>query len=72
MRQIDWPSWEKINRLGAALGVSEFARDKWRQRGVPHKWRLPMIERAKAQRIALDPTEFIPPAPADAPAKETV
>ncbi|MFA6134700.1 MAG: hypothetical protein WC869_11860 [Phycisphaerae bacterium] len=34
----------EIDTLAAALGVQEWARRKWRQRGwVPHRWRLALI-----------------------------
>jgi hypothetical protein len=34
---------EQINRIAEQLGVSAWALRKWRQRGVPHKWRIPIM-----------------------------
>lgn len=50
-QMISWPAWPVIDELGAALGASEFARSKWRQRGVPYRLRLPMIEEAERRGI---------------------
>lgn len=36
--------WERINALADRLGVKYDARRKWLRRGVPHRWRLPLIE----------------------------
>jgi len=36
--------FEMIDRIAAQLGAGEWARRKWRARGVPHKWRLPIIQ----------------------------
>lgn len=41
-------AWQLINRLGADLGAKPAARLKWRQRGVPHKWRIPLLQAAEA------------------------
>ena len=36
--------WDKIDTLAKAIGVSYWARRKWRQRNhVPHKWRWKFI-----------------------------
>lgn len=38
--------WGLIDAAAKALGVNAEARKKWRKRGVPHKWRLPVIQKA--------------------------
>lgn len=48
-----------IDRLAEELGVTPVARKKWRQRGVPHRWRLPIIERAAREGVELKGTDFI-------------
>ena len=37
--------WELIEGAARALGVKPEASKKWRRRGVPHKWRLPIIQK---------------------------
>lgn len=37
--------WELIERAARALGVKPQTSKKWRRRGVPHRWRLPIIQR---------------------------
>ena len=40
-------TWDEIEEIGAALGASEGARRKWRERGaVSHKWRFPIAQEA--------------------------
>lgn len=51
-RQI---SWELIDLLAEGLGVSYWARRKWREReNVPYKWRLPLIMASKGALSAKD------------------
>jgi hypothetical protein len=41
------PQWKAVDTLAAELGVSAEARRKWRERDtVPHRWRLPILQRA--------------------------
>lgn len=47
-----------IDECAKALGASEAARKKWRQRGVPHRWRLPIIELAAARGVELCSADF--------------
>jgi hypothetical protein len=47
-----------IDRLAEELGVSAVARKKWRQRGVPHKWRLPLLRKAAERGISLTDDAF--------------
>jgi len=37
-------SWKLIDDIAARKGVSEAARFKWRQRGVPPKWRIAIAQ----------------------------
>ena len=50
--------WAVIDRIAADLGVDENNRRVWRQRQVPHKWRLPILAEAKRRRIKLDEAAF--------------
>jgi hypothetical protein len=45
--------WQTIQRLARLRGVNEATIKKWRQRGVPWKWRVILREDAK-NRIPLD------------------
>jgi bifunctional DNA-binding transcriptional regulator/antitoxin component of YhaV-PrlF toxin-antitoxin module len=49
-------SWDVIDRVAASLGVGREARYKWRERGkVPGRWHLPILRKAAAQSLELDP-----------------
>ncbi|RJP45471.1 hypothetical protein C4587_00820 [Candidatus Parcubacteria bacterium] len=49
--------WELIEGAARALCVSPQASKKWRRRGVPHKWRLPIIQKTAG---ALTADDFYP------------
>ena len=55
--------WTFIREQAAAFGVTDAALYKWRQRGVPHRYRLPLVEAAQA--AGRDVPQFEPPANAD-------
>jgi bifunctional DNA-binding transcriptional regulator/antitoxin component of YhaV-PrlF toxin-antitoxin module len=45
-----------IDRIAASLGVRGETRRKWRTRGkVPGRWHLPILQKASAQALDLDP-----------------
>lgn len=49
--------WSVLKQAASALGVTEKAFEKWRERkSVPHKWRL-RINRWSKGRISLDAFE---------------
>jgi hypothetical protein len=51
--QLDW---ELIERLAEGLGVTYWARRKWRQRQhIPYKWRLYLLTAAKG---SITPEQF--------------
>jgi hypothetical protein len=47
-----------IDGLAKRLGARDDTRRKWRQRGVPHQWRLPIIESAAEMGVKLSSTDF--------------
>lgn len=47
-----------IDGLAKDLGISEAARKKWRQRGVPHRWRLAILRKAAEQGVVLPDEAF--------------
>jgi hypothetical protein len=47
-----------IDSLAKDLGVTAGTRKKWRQRGVPHRWRLPIIELAANRGVELSSADF--------------
>lgn len=50
---------KEIEELAVSLGVGDWSRRKWRQRGaVPHKWRLALIEAGKKRGIKLSPKDM--------------
>ena len=50
--------WKLIDDLAAELGVDPNVRRVWRQRHVPHKWRLPILLRAEKQGLRLNIKAF--------------
>jgi hypothetical protein len=52
---LDWPL---IVRIAMAHGVRAGAIKKWRQRGVPYKWRLVIIAAAGAEGVEISPDDF--------------
>jgi hypothetical protein len=60
--RIKWPAFETIDTLAPELGVdSERTRAKWRQRGVPHKYRLPLLMLAMRRGVVLTDKDMEPP-----------
>lgn len=58
--------WTLIEQIGAELGVKDEARRKWRTRGVSHKHRLVIAERARARGVELQIADFDAPAATEA------
>ncbi len=50
--------WPVIDELATSLGVSANNRRVWRQRGVPHKWRLRMARAADKNGLNLPDQAF--------------
>lgn len=49
----------EIDRLATDLGVGDWTRRKWRQRGaVPHRWRLALIEAGRKEGVKLVPKDM--------------
>jgi hypothetical protein len=51
-------SWQLVDRTADALGATEPARRKWRQRGVPHVWRIKIVEQLMSEGVPLALGEF--------------
>lgn len=47
-----------LRELAKELGVTPAAMKKWRQRGVPHRWRLPLLRKAEERGVALPDEAF--------------
>ena len=50
-----------IEREAAAAGVKPHALQKWRTRGIPHKFRLLLLRRAAMMGVPLIDRHFEPP-----------
>lgn len=46
--------WTALNKIGARLGIGSASRRKWRQRGMPAKWRLAIAAEANKDGLVLD------------------
>ena len=55
--------WSMIAFLARRRGVSESAILKWRQRGVPGKWHLILLDDAAKEGFEIDAADFMRGAP---------
>jgi len=53
--------WQFIDATAEKLGVTAEALRKWHERGVPHRWRLPIVDAAKRAKIKFDTAAFDTP-----------
>lgn len=51
-------AWSEILHAAADLGILPEARKKWRMRGVPHRWRIPLLERFALKGVDFNPVFF--------------
>lgn len=52
--------FETIVSIGIALGATEEATRKWRERGhVPHRWRLPILREALKRGLSISDDDFV-------------
>lgn len=51
-------NWRLVDETGATLGAKDDARLKWRQRGVPPKWRISIAQALMARGIAIALADF--------------
>lgn len=51
-------NWRLVDETGAELGANESARLKWRQRGVPFKWRIQITQSLMGRGVAVALADF--------------
>lgn len=51
-------TWKLVDDTGLQLGANQHGRMKWRQRGVPSKWRLLIAQSLMARGIAVTLSDF--------------
>ena len=51
-------TWKLVDDTAAELGAGESARLKWRQRGVPAKWRISIVAALAQKSISVGLDEF--------------
>jgi len=56
--KLNKEKWPMIEGFGKSLGVSASALQKWKTRGVPHKFRLVMMDMAEDRGEVLKSTDF--------------
>ena len=55
MQQNKWPI---IDSIAASLGVSKNNRRLWRQRNIPFRYRLPILNEAKKKRLPITESDL--------------
>ena len=61
-------TWEQIDEFGAALGAKPFSLIAWRYRGIPHKYRLPILQEAARQGFVVS-ADALPTGKREKPSK---
>ena len=51
-------TWKLVDDTAVELGVEKEARLKWRQRGVPSKWRIRILETLMQRSIPISLADF--------------
>ena len=51
-------TWKLVDDTAAEIGVSQEARLKWRQRGVPPKWRIGILEVLMKRAVPVSLADF--------------
>lgn len=51
---------QTVDSIAAELGASEVARKKWRQRGVPYRWRYEILQIARVRGLCIPEEAFEP------------
>lgn len=51
-------TWRLVDDTAAELGVNPEARLKWRQRGVPPKWRIRILETLMQRSVPVSLADF--------------
>lgn len=51
-------TWKLVDDTGIALGAEQPGRLKWRQRGVPSKWRIAIAQNLMSRGIAVALADF--------------
>jgi DNA-binding transcriptional regulator YiaG len=54
------PQWEFIEEAARSLGISTDTVRKWRGRGVPGRFRLPIVKFDSRHGLPLDPAVLAP------------
>ncbi len=51
-------TWQLIDDTATELGAQQDARLKWRQRGVPPKWQIAIVQNLMARGVAIALADF--------------
>jgi hypothetical protein len=51
-------TWSIVDETAAELGAKQWARLKWRQRGVPADWKIKITQKLMSQGIAVALSDF--------------
>lgn len=51
-------TWLTIDTVAAELGAKDYARAKWRQRGVPAEWKIKITQALMARGVPIALSDF--------------
>jgi hypothetical protein len=51
-------TWGIVDNTAAELGAKDYARQKWRQRGVPFRWRVRITQALMARGVPVALNDF--------------
>jgi hypothetical protein len=51
-------NWRVVDDIAAELGAKDYARAKWRQRGVPAEWKIRITQTLMARGVPVALSDF--------------
>jgi hypothetical protein len=51
-------SWRVVDDIATELGAKDYARAKWRQRGVPAEWKIRITQALMARGVPVALSDF--------------
>jgi hypothetical protein len=51
-------NWRVVDDIAAELGAKDYARAKWRQRGIPAEWKIKITQTLMARGVPVALNDF--------------